>query len=392
MIKINNKTNIQSLEQAYKVLSENDNIDISLSKGLSSVDFGLIPALIQFFATWHAKTVITGKIILEIKSEKELPEFYESDYLFPSLVYCWSREIIDQDGNDLKPQLRLQNQIKHDKMKKQAGGGGPKVMLSCFDHLSIRNGLLNAFYTDGAFIANEMLFDYAISKSIRQATSLNISLRNSSLAPVYDDIIAIIYELMKNTDDWGRTDEFNKPLNPNSRGLFLKLHRRMRDSFLAGFEANEGIKNYFSVENFEANSQGELYFLELSVYDTGIGFVKRNVGENYKELTPSKQVDVVRHCMVKNVTTARGIDKEIKGQGLDRIMQILDNRGLFWLRTQNVSVFRNLRENRYKEDTKIEDIELYDWFNNSSASFSSLESALGSVITLVYPISNLTHA
>lgn len=391
MIKINNKTNIQFLEQAYKELSKNDTIDVSLSKGLSSVDFGLIPALIQFFATWHAKT-ITGKIILEIKSEKELPEFYESDYIFPSLVYCWDREITDQEGNDLKPLLKLQNRVKHDRMKKQADGGGPKVILSCFDHLSTKNGLLNAFYTDGVFIANETLFDYAIGKSIRQATSLNIGLRNSNLAPIYDDIIAIIYELMKNTDDWGRTDEFNKPLNPSTRGLYLKLHRRKRDRFLIGFEANEGLKNYFSADNFKTNTQDELYFLELSVYDTGVGFVRRNAGKTYKELTPSNQVDIVRHCMVKNVTTARGIDKEIKGQGLDRIMQILDNKGFFWLRTQNVSVFRNLRENRYKEDTRMEDIKLFDWFTNSPTSFSSLEPTLGSVITLVYPISNLAHA
>lgn len=391
MIRIDSKTSIVSIENAYQELSKNNSIDIFISKGLSGIDFGLIPAIIQLFATWCNKT-ISGKIILEVKSEDELLEFYEADYLFPSLVYCWNREILDNQGVDLKPLLKLQNQSKHDKMKKQAEGGGPKVLLSCFDHLSIKNGLLSAFYTDGIFISNEMLFDYAIGKSIRQATSLNVSLRNSNLAPVYEDIVAIIYELMKNTDDWGRTDEFNKPLNPNSRGLFLKLHRRKRENFSLGFESNAGLKNYFSVNNFEANAQGELYFLELSVYDTGIGFVKRNVGEEYKDLGFSKQVDIVRHCMVKNITTATGIAKGIKGQGLNRIMRILDNKGLFWLRTQNISVFRNLRENRYKEDTTVRDIELFDWFNNSSSTFSNLGSALGSVITLVYPISNLTHA
>jgi hypothetical protein len=300
--------------------------------------------------------------------------------------------MVDAEGNDLKPLLKVQNTIKHDKMKRQTEGGGPKVLLSCFDHLSVKNGLLNAFYTDGIFISNELLFDFAIGKSIKQATSLNHILRSANITPVYEDIIAIIYELMKNTDDWGRTDEFNKPLSPNTRGLFLKMHRRKRESFSHGFENNEGLKNYFSVENFEANAQDELYFLELSVYDTGIGFVRRNVGEDYTGLASSEQVNIVRHCLVKNNTTATGIDKTIKGQGLNRIMRILDNKGLFWLRTQNVSVFRNLRENRYKENTTDEDIELFDWFNNSSSSYSNLESALGSVITLVYPISNLAHA
>ena len=143
MIKIGNKTNIQSLETAYIELSKNDSIDITVSKGLSAADFGLIPAIIQFFSTWYNETT-EGKIILDIKTESELPEFYESDYLFPSIVYCWSREITDKQGKDLKPLLKAQNQVKHDKMKKQTEGGGPKVLLSCFDHLSVKNGLLNA--------------------------------------------------------------------------------------------------------------------------------------------------------------------------------------------------------------------------------------------------------
>jgi hypothetical protein len=237
-----------------------------------------------------------------------------------------------------------------------------------------------------------MLFDFALEKPIRQVLALNKSLRVTNIAPYYDDIIAIIYELMKNTDDWGKTDAFNKPLNPNTRGLFLKLHRRTRESFSTAFENSKGLKNYFSIKNFEANAQDELYFLELSVYDTGIGFVRRNVGESYQGLTSADQVEIVRYCLVKNNTTATGIEKTIKGQGLNRIMRILDNKGLFWLRTQNISVFRNLRENRYKESTTGDDIVLFDWFNNSATSYTELEAAFGSVITLVYPISNLQNA
>jgi hypothetical protein len=141
MIRIDSKTNIKSLELAYAELAKKVPVDISISKGLSLAGFGLIPAIIQFFATWFNDTS-EGKIIFELKAENELPEFYDSDYLFPSIVYCWSREIIDTQGNDLKPLLKQQNTIRHDKMRKQTEGGGLKVLLSCFDHLSIRNGLL----------------------------------------------------------------------------------------------------------------------------------------------------------------------------------------------------------------------------------------------------------
>src|SRR5688572_28395102 len=108
MIKIDNKTSIQSLEAAYNELSKNNSIDISISKGLSSADISLIPASIQFFATWYDLTQ-SGKIIFNLKSEKDLAEFYEYDYLFPSVAYCWNREMVDTNGNDLKHLLKVEN-------------------------------------------------------------------------------------------------------------------------------------------------------------------------------------------------------------------------------------------------------------------------------------------
>lgn len=44
MIKIDHRTNIQSLEQVYNELSKNNSTDIIVSKGLSASDFGLVPA------------------------------------------------------------------------------------------------------------------------------------------------------------------------------------------------------------------------------------------------------------------------------------------------------------------------------------------------------------
>lgn len=388
MIKLDNKTNIQLLERAHKDVLKNDNVSLYLSKNLSSIDFGLIPTLIQFISTWYNKTK-EGKIILDVKKHKDLDDLYHLDYLFPSLVYCWNRAIEDIEGNDLKPLLKKRNEVQYELMRTQVGGKGQKILLSCFDHLSVKKGLLNAFYIDGIFISNEMQFDFAIDKAIKKVVSLNRELRANNFTPAHSDIISIIYELMKNTDDWGRTDIFNKPLNPNTRGLYLKFHRQKRQNYLAAFENNSGLRDYFSNDNFVANSQDELYFLELSVYDTGIGFIQRYEGKEVVE--PGKQIEIIKKCMLKNNTSATGVDKEIKGQGLDRIMRILDNKGFFWLRTGNVSIFRNLRKNRYKENCTIEEVELFDWFNNSSSNFSNLGAVQGSVITLVYPISNINE-
>lgn len=390
IIKIGNKTSIESLEKEYENLNGIEVVDLTISKKISSIDFGLIPAIIQFIATWYNKTV-NGKIILELKNDDTVEDFYKLDFIFPSLVYCWDRLIVDTDGNDLKPLLKKQNEGQHDKMKRQTEGGGQSVLLSCFDHLSINKGLLNAFYIDGIFIENEIQFGSALDKSLKQVLSFNRSLTTVNIAPVFLEIVNVIYELMKNTDDWGRTDKYNKPLSPNGRGLFLKFHKKKQSSLLAEYENHKGLKNYFSKDNFISNAVDELYFLELSVYDTGIGFIERYNPVGVLEKDTNEQVNIIKECMLLNNTSASGLSKTIKGKGLDRIMNILDNKGFFWLRTGNVSIFRNLIQNRYKDNCSIDDVELFDWFSNSADVYTKLQYTQGSVITLVYPISNLSN-
>lgn len=390
MIKLNNKINITSLEKAYQEVFKSKEIDILISRSLSGIDFGLTPAIIQFIATWYNISK-SGKLILDIKAEGDIAEFYKLDYLFPSIVYCWDRDIVDTNGNDLKPFLKLQNELKHSKMKTQEDGGGPKMMLSCFDHLPTKKGLLSAFYIDETFIDNEFQFDLALNNTLVKVFTYIKNLHRSNLAKNHSDIIAIIYELMKNTHDWGRTDIYNKPLNPNSRGLFMKLHQRKREGFMDGFEDHIGLRDFFSQKNFESNALDELHFLEISVYDTGVGFVERYKKKSTNNYSTDEQVNIVKQCLLENNTSAIGIEKTYKGKGLDRIMRILDGKGFFWLRTGNVSIFRNLKQNIYKSQCSTDEIDLFDWFNNSTNNFSHLTNVKGSVITLVYPFSNLAN-
>ncbi|UFH57574.1 hypothetical protein [Spirosoma sp. KNUC1025] len=391
MIRIDSKFNISRIEEAYNVLTNDPDIDIIISKGTSQIDFGLVPAIIQFICTWYSKSV-TSKLVIDIIDKDELGEIYKLDFFFPAIVYCWQKIIVDRNNNDLKPYLRELNDEQHQIMKKQLPGGGPKVSLVCFDHLSIKKGLLNAFYIDDSFINDEIQFSYAIDRAVKKVLIFNRELTMNNIRPIYTDIIGIIYELMKNTNDWARTDRFNKPINPNTRGLYLKFHKKRRNTYLNGYEKHAGLKDFFSSNNFLTSDLDELYFIELSVYDSGVGFVQKFKPEILNYVNEYDQVNIIKQCLLKNNTSAVGIEKTKKGKGLDRIMKILDNKGFLWLRTSNVSIFRNFIQDRYIENDNYEEITLNDWFTNSSVDFSSLKSVKGSVITLVYPISNTTHA
>ena len=406
MIKLDSKTNLSLLEEYYLKIQKKSPTDIQISKFSTGIGFGLVPAMIQFISTWH-NVMSEGKIVLNVNLEsydlndaqkiqelgdKYLSQFYKLDFFFTIVTYCWSRQIVDKKGLDLKPLLKIQNISTHERMQKQIGGGGNKYILSCFDHLSSKKGLLKAFYISDDFINNELTFDYAIDSSLKQVLSLNHNLRKFNYSPVHQDIVSIIYELMKNTHDWARTDIHNKPFKVNSRGLFMKLHRQKRDVYEREFEDHAGLKDYFSEKNFTSTNSDELYFLELSVFDTGIGYVHRYSGIPANNFNPIQQVEIIKQCLIVNNTSSTGLEKNSKGKGLDRIMNILNKKGLFWIRTGNVSVFRNLVIRHYLEKTDIEKIELFDWFSNSTTNISNLSEVRGSVFTLVYPITNLSNA
>lgn len=399
MITLNQKTSLNTLENAYAELLSADPLDIKISKSFSNDDFGLTPAVIQFFATWFSQN--PGKIIFDLKTgdlslvgpelaEKYLEVFYRLDFVFTCVVYCWNQPMEDLEGRNLKPLLRFQNERYHSKMRRQEFNGF-QAILTCFDHLGNKKGLLNAFYTDDEFIDNEIDFDRAIDKSLRQVSSLNLQLQKKNFAPVRQDVIDVIFELVKNTNDWARADVNERPLSPNSRGLYLKMHRRTKASFLDIYHEYAGLSGFFTDNYFESNSNNELYFLEISVFDTGVGYVNRYTQRPTTEFSTEEQVEVVKECMLVNRTSAAGLSGRSKGKGLDRIMKTLNDKGFFWLRTGNISVFRNLIHNHYKANGQTTDIQLYDWRENLDNVFSSLFLVKGSVVTLILPLMRRSH-
>ena len=396
MIIINHKTSLNSLEDAYSQFDDDAVIDIKIVKSFSNDDFGLTPAIIQFFATWLTSS--DGKIVFDLKvdniedinlqfAEKHFEDYYRLDFVFTCVTYCWSRSIEDNSGQNIKPLLRFMNEKYHRKMRRQDINGF-QTILTCFDHLGNEKGLLNSFYIDDEFIDNELNFDTAIDKSLRQVSSLNITLRRSNFIPLRQDIVDVIFELVKNTHDWARLDASDRPIKPSSRGLYMKMHRRTKISFLDIYHDYAGLSGFFTSNYFEPNTNSELYFLELSVFDTGVGFVNRFTERPTSEFSPEEQVEVIKECMLVNNTSAKGLLGKVKGRGLDRIMRTLDEKGFFWLRTGNVSIFRNLVHNRYRPDGSTADIQLFDWKENRDHDFTSLYLVKGSVVTLIVPLTN----
>ena len=93
----------------------------------------------------------------------------------------------------------------------------------------------------------------------------------------------------------------------------------------------KGIKGYWVIfpnNELKENSKGELYFVEVSIFDGGVGFAKK-----YKALqnSPSElsEIEILKTCLIKHVTSSKGLEKSDKGIGLNRILNVLNTKGIF---------------------------------------------------------------
>jgi hypothetical protein len=392
-IKINKNIKLDELEQLYKQLYQHIKLDIVvnvlLPVKLDNSYIGIVPNLYQFVFTWM-RYENSGKLLLDISKpdETDYEELYENELIFPLVCLVWNKnEIFDKTGEiNLRSYLKNHNIIYFDRMKAVTAQKNWKLLLTNFDHLSEDRGILPCFEINGVFTANETSLSNNLKGGIQQLLGYSIDAQKS-----YDEIkihlMGIVYELMKNTFEWGNKDENNVPLDPNLRGLLVKFYKKTRRKLIEEFKAHKGLATYFKSTVLKENSLAEIYFLEIDVFDSGIGFVKK-----YNSLNPTEKlsdIDIIKKCLIKHNTSAKGLERDDKGIGLDRILTILDGKGFLRIKTGSNTVYRNLISNPYKkiEKKSLADMELFDWEYNSNEDYTNYPQAEGSVITIIYPLS-----
>ncbi len=394
MIKIQRNITLKNIEKLYTDLSNNKDskVDLLLPLDIDSKDFSVIPSLIQFVGTWrrhpNCGRLLTRTDINELES---IREFDNTEIGFASVVLAWENGISDKSDTDIKQQLKPCNEEIHSKMKSITNVVGNSLLLTCFDHIPKEKGLLNCFYPNNRdFISNEEQLNFFLDRGLKLVLrTIGNKSKENLISKIFMDIRDIVYELLKNTHEWARTDEQNKILNPNLRGIYLKFHRSKIDSYRNNYKELPQLDNYFK-HDFVLNENSEAYFLEVSVFDTGPGFIKRNLelfGGNFDKLSISEQVSIVKFCLSKNGTGEQSYKSTFKGKGLDRILHLLDNKGFLRIRTNNLSLFRDLKSNPYQENVSVknyDDIQIHDFQN--AEKIDSYQYADGALVSIVYPI------
>ncbi|NHN24954.1 hypothetical protein FIA58_004615 [Flavobacterium jejuense] len=392
MQKIPKTLTVEKINELYNELyRDTKTFDLLLPNSISSYDFGISSLLIQYINTWLR--LRSGNLIIETKEDySDLQDVINQDYVFPCVIMAWDNGIFDLKGNDIKHLIKPINEEIADSMqslenfplmnKEFKQQKGFKSLLTCFDHLPKEKGYLDCFYLNNSFIPSDEYLMNSLEDTLNYVLTFNQSAREK-LLPIKKDLVSIIFELMKNTHDWARTDNNSKMLNPNNRGLLMKFVKKTKENYIENYKNHNGLKSYF--DSFSTNLKDELYFIEISVFDSGIGYVNRFTSS---DALPNidEQINIVKDCLIKHNTSDKTIEKENKGIGLDKIMTVLDKKGVFILKTNNVFVFRNMKKNPYVQTQNKYEIELFDYYTFESNHFTYNHKSVGTSFTIVYPI------
>jgi hypothetical protein len=392
IIEIDKSITLDQLDSCYDRLARASEVDalvdLLLPIKLENHFGGLVPALFQVVITW-SRYKNAGRLLLNIQNpgQADFNEILENELLFPSIILVWFKcDIYNSTGEiDLRSYLKDPLGDIRNLMMKVRPMKGNKLLLVSIDHFPFVSGGLPMFETPDSFIDNEASTMRNLKPALESILSFSKEVKKE-FALYGMDFIKIIHELFKNTYEWARTDYNNIALNPSIRGTLVKFFKKRRQSILQEYKWHTGLRHYFESEVHVENHQEELYFVELSVFDSGAGFVEKFESPDKSEIS---DIDIIKRCLMLHMTSAKGLEKDVKGVGLDKILQILSNKGL-------IRIINSLR-NSDKPDSQLKqavyvrnllDPHNFSRFNDGVIQASILRSA--SADELAYSIDNLS--
>lgn len=389
IIKIPKKISAEILEEIFEEIKKSPtNVDLSIPTSIDYRGFGLLPNLYLILFTWMRNK--KGNVILSIKKNdfNSIKNFGSDFYGYIVLSTLWRHcDIINDEKESIKLEFKEYTSLMHFNIE-SLSNDLPKesIMIPCFDHYSNEKGLPHWFYPyDFLFCETPSSLENSIYH-IFKSLSVNYQGRvNRNVADSFDDIVKIIWELLKNTDDHAKKDYLDKAkLLPNCRGLFMRIQRSSKTVFIDNTK-HLGLKKYYESA---LNNEDHNFILEISVFDSGPGLVKRFLGKNWSNNEDiNNDIDIIRKCLIKGQTSVTTSQGKNKGYGLDEVLRLLDiKKGFLKIRTGRVSIYRDLIETPYKTTQEPNEIDLLDWKNNSDSEYSEMYNTEGTLITLACPL------
>lgn len=364
------------LEQTFNVVS------VRIPGSINKYTFGILAELLKFIITLNSKSSI-AEVILDI-DKKELDDFYDQEYSYPIVSLLWNTSIfLDKNSENIKNELRERQNAFFFRMNSLEKMKGSKYILINTDHLSKSSGLVRLFENANGFNDDEAQIKNSVKRILNNYVLILNKNNKSEFEEIVEDVGAIVYELVKNTYEWGKTDRDLIEIPASIRGVYFRFHVSDSDKIVKDFEntpIEEFFKHRYILENC-INDQNRIYYLEMLVFDSGVGFIDR--------FLPSEQlndIDIIKKCLVKNQTSSTSNLKSKKGIGLDRILNILNLKGLLRISTDKYCVYRDLIKDKYEQIdvSRLQNLKLEDWKGKDFKIDDNIKSQ-GTYISILYP-------
>ncbi|RYJ50584.1 hypothetical protein DR871_016145 [Flavobacterium petrolei] len=373
---------INDLYRKYINQQNLNEITLIIPNSINKYTFGLLADLLKFTITLNSRTPIkTLKIDIE---NENLDSLYDQEYAYPIISLLWNTSnFIDKNNSDIKTILRDKQNDFFIKMNSLSRIKGNKYLLTNTDHLSKNKGLIRLLENPKGFNDDEE----QITNSIKKIFNNNVLTFNKNnkieIESIIEDIGAIVYELAKNTYEWGKTDSNLIDVPSSIRGVYFRFHINNSDKLIEEFEhtpIQPFFKHAFILDNC-LNEQNQIYYLEILVFDSGIGFIDR-----FHQKNNLSDLEIIKKCLVKNQTSSTSNLKTKKGIGLDRILGILNQKGFVRISTDKYSVYRDLIKDNYEpiDIQQLDKLKLDDWNDNNFNNENVIKSQ-GSYISILYP-------
>lgn len=383
---LKSETTVPVVESYLELLAASQYDQIQLpAKHIKAAGLGGESALMQFLITW-ARRNPGGEVVAPVElgdpetEEHTLKHLASRAYSFTALLAASDVVAADQ-STSIRARTNRACSMRVDAMAEslQKAAFGHRTFLACVDHST--KGNIPAFYfsdgtlrtrTEFADLAEELLLSRAASYTKRQISS---STRNG--------LGLILYELLKNTHDWGRTDLDNVPLRPSLRGLLFTRFNVLLAGAITSAGGNPLLESY--VQHLGEHSRDDyVRFLELSIFDGGPGLAARWLNRpQTDDLALAKELEACLACLAKHKTTSGA---STRGLGLYDVMNTLNElQAYIRVRTGRLALCRNFVASPLQSKEQLSGPELFDWTTESTTP-TPMARTEGTLITIVIPL------
>lgn len=376
MIRIGKASSILDIENALTKLKSKESeerLQIPSNMRFGGA-FGIPSALIQLVVAWARLQKMPT-----LQLHKGQLESLSGTPHGMVALYCSQSTIQPESSAPLPPKESLKYVAERVKAMQEGRyldtTGGRGVVLCCFS--GARNEYISPFYP------------YEDGDKVRSRSEFRSLTRNmlSKFAPEalhrfgeaeIDNLGFLLFELFSNTHDHARFDLNKNLLKPAVRGIIMTFipdvyNKIDGDSgdFVGGdpslgiYLNRELVRQPVINKNTETNKLSKAY-LELSVFDTGLGLVRHWLAmngrdENKGAMSYEEEFEVIKNCFEKRISTK---DIHGSGHGLPSVLESLRHlRAYLRLRTGRLCLVQDFAVRQYsgfalkpwRDDKKILD-------------------------------------